>query len=407
MNNQASFVARIIYVQSHSSGTAMVVALVGDGECSFTVQGTPPQVGDIYKISSEDPPQLIEKIGEAHSGAWNNDGDPMRWRKADKNGRTRMEILRQRHMIRRSVRDTMDGEGFIEIDVPLLVHGTTPDANIQSFAVGDRYLITSSELQLRRLEVGGFEKIYSLTQNYRRDDGEGPTRNQEFTMLEWVRVGDDMAAIERDTENVVLKAHKALGGKGRIIYKNQMIDLTLPWDRITVMDAIKKYTGASLPDYSLASIRQAAVDAGLHIHEEWKDDIFFLFSLLFSHIQPKLGWEKPLFIHDWPAFETSSALEKKGNLAVRSELFIGGIEICNGFPSFTNYDRQKETFEFQQQRRRNSGIPTVGLDDAYMTAMRLGLPPDIGMALGFDRLVMVLTESDDIRSTLAFAWDEV
>lgn len=404
MNSKPNNIARILHVQPKSPDLCEVIALLGNEEHAFIYKGTPPVPGNIYRVTEG---KLIEKIGAAQPGAWNNQGDGMRWRKRDAKGRSRMDVLWQRHAIRRAVRDYMDGEGFIEIDTPLLVHGTTPDAMIQSFAVGDRYLITSSELQLRRLEVGGFERVYSFTQNYRHDDGEGPTRNPEFTMLEWVRVGEDLATIERDTENVVLAAHKALGGMGRITYQDKDIDLTLPWDRLTVADAIRKITGAALPDFSLESITAAVTTAGITVQDNWKGDIYFLFSLLIDHIQPSLGLTRPVFMQDWPAFETSSALEKAGAVAARSELFIGGLEISDGFPSFTDYARQKETFEFQQQRRRHNKIPTVGLDAAYLDAMREGLPPDTGMALGFDRLVMVLTDSADIRSTLAFAWDEV
>lgn len=411
MNSKSYNIARIVSVRPQGPSQSDVILLLGDREFALLHEGLPPAIGDIYRVDYGEQTRLLEKIGSAQPGAWHLQGDAMRWRKRDAAGRNRMEILRQRHIIRRAVRDSMDGEGFLEIDTPLLVHGTTPDATIQSFPVGDRYLITSSELQLRRMEVGGFEKIYSLTKNYRMDDGEGPTRNPEFTMLEWVRVGADLAQIERDTENLVLSAHKALGGTGRISYRGHDIDLKLPWDQVTVEDAIRQHTGAELPDFSLESLTVAVEMAGYKMRDEWNGDKYFLFSLLIDHIQPSLGWERPVFMQDWPAFETSSALEKAGSgktgVAERSELFIGGIEICDGFSSFTDYEKQKQTFEFQQQRRREKNIPTVGLDDAYMEAMREGLPSDTGMALGFDRLVMVLSDAADIRSVLAFAWDEV
>lgn len=407
MNFNNNRIARLHQVQPQGPDQWEVTAFVGDIEHVFMHQGAVPIIGDIYKISDDTPPRLLEKISAAEPGAWNLQGDAMRWRKRDTNGRSRMERLRQRHIIRRAVRDYMDSQNFLEIDTPLLVHGTTPDAMIQSFPVGERYLITSSELQLRRLEIGGFERVYTLTPNFRRDDGEGLTHNAEFTMLEWVRVGEDLAAIERDTENLVLAAHKALGGTGSLNYKGNTVDLALPWDRMTVADAMRNITGASLPDFSLASVAQALQAAGVAIHDDWKDDLSFLFALLMDHIQPSQGLKRPVFLHDWPAFQTSSALQKNPGVTERSELYIGGLEICNGFPSFTGYEEQKRAFEMQQQRRRDYGLPEVKLDEAYLKGMRQGLPPDTGMALGFDRLVMVLTDAPDIRSVLAFAWDEV
>lgn len=405
MSDKNNRVARVVHVAADS---AKAVVMIGDQEHEIAWQGPLPALGDAFLATPQDPPQIIEQIGSALPDAWNIDSDGMRWRRRNAQGHTRMATLWKRHAIRRAVRDYMDGEGFIEIDTPLLVHGTTPDATIQSFSVGDRYLITSSEYQIKRLEVAGFDRTYTLTQNYRRDDGEGPYRNQEFTMLEWARVGQSLAMIEADAEQMTLAAHKVLGGTGKIVYQGRAIDLTPPWDRLSVADAIERYAGAKLPDFSLNSIRAAAMQAGIAAKEAWRDDISFLFSLLMDHIQPSLGLERPVFVCDWPAFETSSAQEKAGReVAERSELFIAGVEISDGFPSLTDYERQKQTFAHQLERRRADKTPTVALDEAYLKAMRAGLPRGAGMALGFDRLVMVLTDQADIRSVLAFAWDEV
>jgi len=122
-----------------------------------------------------------------------NDSDTSRWQRpvSAEGGLSRMEILQRRHKIRRAARDYLDGQGFTEIDVPLLVHGASPDIAIDSFKIGDRYLISSAEYQLKRLAVGGFERLYSLTKNFRSGDMSS-VRNPEFSMLEWGRVGGDM-----------------------------------------------------------------------------------------------------------------------------------------------------------------------------------------------------------------------
>ncbi|MDD3287743.1 MAG: hypothetical protein PHX43_01880 [Alphaproteobacteria bacterium] len=405
MPDKKDRIARVIHI---SDSSKKVTIIIGDQEHEISWHGAPLSLGDVFSATQNNPPQLIEKIGAAIPGAWNTDGDGMRWRRRNAAGHTRMEVLWKRHAIRRAIRDYMDNEGFIEIDTPLLVHGTTPDATIQSFEVGDRYLITSSEYQIKRLEVAGFDRAYTLTNNYRRDDGEGPYRNQEFTMLEWARVGQSLAVIETDAERMTLAAHKALGGNGKLFYQGRSIDLTPPWERMTVADAIERYAGVKLPDFSLASIKQAVKTAKIHVQDKDQNDIYFLFSLLMNHIQPSLGTERPVFICDWPAFETSSTQEKdNGEVAERSELFISGIEISDGFPSLTNYERQKQTFQEQIKRRQADSSPLVSIDEAYLEAMRMGLPCGAGMALGFDRLVMVLTDQPDIRSVLAFAWDEV
>jgi len=334
--------------------------------------------------------------------------DATRWQKLDKDGLSRRDILQKRHVIRRSVRDYLDRQGFIEIDAPLLVRGTTPDAGINSFRVYDRYLVTSTEHQIRRLEAGGVHKIYTLTKNFRRADYEGTTHNPEFTMLEWNRCGEAMHTIENDAAQIVLAAHRALGGTDILNYGGKKVDLTLPWSRMTVMDSVKKYTGVRLTDFELPAISAAVEASGIRIHTEWAHDRTFLFSVLIDWLQGRLGMEKPVFLYDWPNFMTAMAQNKaKKGVADRSELYICGLELSNGFPSLTNYESQKEGFVQQAERRRPEGKEQVEGDEGYLAAMQSGMPPSSGMAMGFDRLVMLLTGRTDIRSTLAFAWDEV
>jgi lysyl-tRNA synthetase class 2 len=336
------------------------------------------------------------------------ESDATRWAKPGKDRLSRADILRKRQTIARAVRAYMDGEGFLEIDAPLLVHGTTPDAGINSFRCEDRYLVTSTEHQIKRLEAGGFDKLYTLTKNFRRADGEGPTHNPDFTMLEWNRVGASLEVIEDDAAQIVLAGHRALGGKGMLSYGGREVHLTLPWPRLTVVDALEKHAGVRLADFELPSVRKAVEAAGIRIHTEWAHDRTFLFSVLIDWLQEHLGLEKPVFLRDWPNIMTSMALDKPGeSVADRSELYICGLELSNGFPSLTDYESQKKGFAEQAERRRQEGKEQVEVDQAYLEAMRPGLRPSSGMAMGFDRLVMLLTGQTDIRTTLAFAWDEV
>lgn len=333
--------------------------------------------------------------------------DSARWLRPGPSGHSRKEILRRRHTIKRAVRDYLHEEGFIEIDVPLLVRGTTPDAAIDSFQVEDRYLSTSAEYQLKRMEVGGFEKLYSLTQNFRRGD-RGRFRNPEFTMLEWARIGATLREIEEDVERFTMRAHKALGGSGVIEYDGFKIDLAPPWDRLSIAAAVEKYAGARLPDFTAKSFASALEKAGLQVKDEWRGDVTFLFTVLLDHVQQFLGFEKPVFLCEWPNFLTSSAqAHESGAYTERSELFIAGVEISDGFPSLTDAKVQRENFTTQLERRVTEGMAPVELDEKYIAALDEGMPAGAGMALGFDRLVMVLTGCADIAETLAFNWDEL
>ena len=207
----------------------------------------------------------------------NLDGDGMRWRRRDADGKTRMDALWKRHAIKRSVRDYLHGEGFIEIDCPVLVRGTTPDAAIRSFKVGEHFLSTSTELQMRRMQVGGFDRLYTLTQNFREADGEGTTHNPEFTMLEWVRVGATLEAVEHDTEQLTWNAHRGLGGGKNLAWRGNTLNIEPPWDRMKMADIITKLTGAPMRDYSLASMQAAVLAANITVPQGWEKDRVYLF----------------------------------------------------------------------------------------------------------------------------------
>jgi len=404
MTKPRKHAARVIDVDDKKNS---VVIIVGDRQHQISWAGTLPVVGDVYAATFSPEPEILEKLCGGNPAISLNDGDVMRWRKPDVHGRSRMETLQKRHLIKRAVRDYLHEEGFVEIDMPLLVRGATPDAEIESFRVEDHYLTTSTEYQIRRMEIGGFERLYSLTQNFRKGET-GRYRNPEFTMLEWDRVGAPLADIENDLEQIIRRAHQTLGGGDTLVYQEKNINIKPPFDRMTVKEATQKITGAALEDFSAASFRKAIDAAKLNLHGVAADDAPHLFSMLMDYLQTYLGHEKPVFIHEWPAFQTSSAKEgKSGEFVERSELYIAGIELSNGFPALTEPKRQRETFEAQNNRRKAQGKQTVDIDEAYLNATSEGFPSGAGMALGFERLVMVLTDQPSLAQVLAYNWYEL
>lgn len=396
---------RITDVRQTKNNECFVTCYIGDIEQEIAWQGAPPYIGDIYEIFSDKPPR---KIASPAPGAWTSDSDALRWRKPVAPGQiSRMEILRRRHVIRKAAREYLDHEGFTEIDAPLLVRGTTPDGAVESFSCDDHYLATSTEYQMKRLAMGGFEKIYSLTQNFRTGDT-GTFRNPEFTMLEFGRVGIRMDRIEQDAEGLVLNALKMLGLPERITYQGREIDMRRPWERLSVSEAVKRAAGVPLDDFELATCRKAVEAAGIEIRPQWAEDCDFLFSLLMEHIQPQLGLHRPIFLTQWPMFQTTSAAGTEDEkFAERSELFIAGVELSDGFAGVADADVQQYLFMDALAKRRASGQANVELDQKYLDAMRFGAPPGAGMAMGFDRLVMLLTDQPHIKNVLAFAWDEL
>ena len=406
MTSPAPTIARVIDIENDVDGLS-VILLCGAAQYKVAWSDAAPVLGATYDVTMSPSVKINRLLGMPDSGTLDHGGDAMRWRKADKHGITRMDTLQKRHLIKRAVRDYLHDEGFIEIDTPLLVKGTTPDAEIDSFAVGDHYLITSAEYQIKRMEIGGFDRLYTLTQNFRLGD-RGRYRNPEFTMLEWARVGQSLRAIEEDVEHFTRAAYKTLGGTGKLDYQSHTIDLDGTWERLSVKDAIKRYVGADISDFSTASLRQAVRTAKMHLNDTWANDPVHLVTLLLDHVQGFLGFERPVFLTEWPNFLTSSAEEHAhGGFTERSELFIAGVELSDGFPSLTNTPRQHENFALQQERRRHEGKDTVALDERYLDAMQEGFPSGAGMALGFDRLVMILTNQPDIAAVLAYSWDEL
>jgi elongation factor P--(R)-beta-lysine ligase len=399
---------RITGVNTSSSQETRVTFYVGDIEREVVWKAAPPQLGDVVETDPDQPDRDPELIGRAQAGAWLSESDALRWRRPlPHQNISRMEILRKRHLIRQAVRGYLDNEEFIEIDAPLLVHGTTPDVAVESFSLDDRYLVTSTEYQMKRLAVGGMEKIYSLSQNFRPGDG-GTYRNPEFTMLEWGRVGEQMSAIEKDAEGLTLAAMRALGLADTLSYQGQRITMRAPWKRMSVVDAIAKTTGYVMQDFEASSCAEAVRAAGMEMRSEWEAHGDFLFSILMDHIQPQLGREHPVFITEWPLSQTTSAQEDgKSKRAVRSELFIAGIELSDGFAGLADPCLQMQFFSYMEAKRAADKQQAVKLDQRYMDAMRLGAPYGAGMALGFDRLVMLLTDQPHIHNVLAFNWDEV
>jgi lysyl-tRNA synthetase class 2 len=354
--------------------------------------------------------------------------DDIRWRRPLPSGATRRDLLIRRHAIRRAVRAWLDRAGFVEIDAPLLVTGTTPDAAIATFTVDDRALPTSTEYQIKRLVAGGFERLYTLTSNFRRGDL-GRLHAPEFTMLEWARVGVTLTAIEDDVTEIVRAAAAAVDGGGAvgardvcpdaIVYRGRRIDLASPWPRVPVATAIAAAAGVPVDDFAAGPLRAAGAALGLAMptpadddardDDAAHDDAALAFSVVIEHVQRGLGHDRPVLLTDWPAFQTASAPARpdRPGFAQRSELVIAGIEIADGFPSLTDHAAQVAAFAAQQAARRRLGLPDVTLDTRYLAALDRGLPAGAGMALGFDRLVMLLTDATDIRHVQAFAWDEV
>ena len=363
------------------------------------VEATPGADGDL-------------EVGAVHlraSGPPVRDGDVFRWRRSTA-GATRMSRLWQRQRMVRTIREYLYDQGFLEIEAPLLVQGACPDAHLEVVEADGGTLVTSTEYQLKRLAVGGFERVFSLTRNFRARE-RGRLHSPEFAMLEWARVGAPMRAIEDDAERFVRLAVEALRLPGGAVSVNgRTVDLvSRPWQRLTVREALARHLGLMVDDFAEPALQAAAKRADVRVPDDVRATPGLTLSYLLDQAQRFLGDPVPTFLTDWPASMTSSAQlrDDAPGIAVRSELYMAGIEVADGFPFLCDPALQRETFARELARRAAEGKPAVALDRRYLDALDQGLPPGAGMALGLDRLALVLTGADRLTDVQAFGWDEL
>jgi len=347
---------------------------------------------------------VLRTGGPAPGARWET-GDALRWRRPGAAG-GRMARLRLRHRVLQAVRAVLDGEGFTEIDTPVLVRAPSPEPQFAPIPAGDGYLITSPEFQLKRLLVGGFERIYRIGPVFRGAE-RGRHHNPEFTLLEWYRVGADLDALAADLERLLGRV-AALSARRPGTPGLDPVALGAPLRRARVADLFAEHLGVRLQGVVTAEgLRAAALAAGVPEAAALPADFERAFFALWGRIEPRLG-PAPLLVTHWPAPLASLArlAPDDPTVAERMELYAGGLELANGFAELTDAAEQRRRFQADLAARAAQGLPPLPLDEAFLDALAEGLPPCAGMALGLERLVMLLAGTDDIRDVLPFAWDE-
>lgn len=318
--------------------------------------------------------------------------------------------LRKRQEIISTIREDLYEQNFLEVETPLLVKKTTPDTYIDSIPVNNGFLVTSTEYQIKRLIAAGLPKVFTLTKNFRQGD-QGRYHSQEFTMLEWGRTFATLHDIEQDAIRFISKAFRRLypTQKGLKFNENEIRFLAVDWEHLTVREAFREYLGMdNLEDFSLKPLLTASKKAGILLPEHFQNETPLVMSYLLDLLQKHLGKKVPTFLHEWPCYLTSSApiSETDPYVAERSELYIGGIEIANGFPFLRDSGKQRILFEKQLQKRKEIGKASLEFDEKYLESLKR-LPPGAGMALGIDRLAMILTEASSLAEVQTFTWEEL
>ena len=304
-----------------------------------------------------------------------------------------MKHLRERAEVLSQTRRFFASRGFTEVETPILVPSPGLDLHLDAFEIagGDRgrprWLITSPEYQMKRLLADGWERVCQIVRCFRRGEV-GPRHNPEFAMVEWYRANESVEAVMRDTEQLVA----AVTG-GHVRTKGRAIDVRPPLERLPVCEAFARFAGWSVEE---------TLEAAAHDEDRY-------FGTLVNQIDPALErMDRGVFLVDYPASQASLARNKLADprLSERFELYVAGVELCNGFGELVDPVEQRARLERDQDERRRRGLPVYPIDEGFLEDLRR-VPPSAGNALGLDRMVALACGTDEIADVLAFTADEV
>lgn len=287
------------------------------------------------------------------------------------------ETLKKRARIIHQIRAFFMDQNFIEVETPQRIPTNAPELFIDAVPSEDWFLQTSPELCMKRLLSAGYERLFQICHCWRSGE-RGQRHLPEYTMLEWYRSHCDYHQLMDDCEAMLT----AIVPEGHLPWNDIMIDLTPPWPRLTVKDAFTRYSSISL-------------------EEALKNDQFD--TIITEKIEPSLPWNRPVFLCDYPLEHASLARKKpehKG-VAERVELYIGGMELANGFSELNDPIEQRQRFKIEEDLRRQQGKPPYPSPLPFLEELE-HLPDSAGIALGVDRLIMLLCNKQTIDDVVFF-----
>jgi lysyl-tRNA synthetase class 2 len=294
--------------------------------------------------------------------------------------------LKQRGVILHLIRSFFHDQDFLEVETPLRIPAPLPEAHIEVITADGWVLQPSPELCMKRLIAAGIEKIFQICKCFRKAE-RGRRHLPEMTMLEWYASGQTYIDLMACCEDLVRHIARGLGMGDALSYQGVTIDISAPWQRLTVSDAFRRFASISAEE----ALARGRFD-----------------EIMGIEIEPNLGKERPIFLIDYPAEKASLARLKPENAAVaeRFELYIGGLELCNGFSELNDADEQGRRFQAERKFIRDSGRPVYPLPEKFLEALT-HLPPCAGNALGIDRLVMLFCDAAAIDEVVAFTPEEL
>ncbi|WAC04920.1 MAG: lysine--tRNA ligase [Methanoregula sp.] len=316
------------------------------------------------------------------------------------------QTFRIRSRVIALIRRYLDERGFLEFETPILqpVYGganARPFTSYHNFLDQKLFLRIAPELYLKRLVVGGFEKVFEVARNFRNEDID-TNHNPEFSMVEIYWAYRDFRDMMKLTENFITSLVWEICGSLDIMFGETKISFVAPWKKLSMSDAVKEYAGIDIFSKSTDELRTLAQQHNLDEWESPQSQREFLVLFFEGMVEEKLV--QPTFIYDFP-IENSPLAKKhreKEGFTERFELFIYGMEIANGFSELNDPVDQKARFDAQDEKRRHGDLEAQMIDYDFINALGYGMPPTGGVGVGIDRLVMLLTNNNSIKEVILF-----
>jgi len=298
----------------------------------------------------------------------------------------RQKALQQRARLVQAIRKFFIDQGYLEVETPYRIPTPAPESHIDAVPSSQWFLHTSPELCMKRMLAAGYQKIFQICRCWREGE-RGSQHVPEFTLLEWYQSGCDYRGLMEECEALIQALAKTLRQEQKIFFRGHEIDLTAPWERISVKEAFLYYSKISVAE---------ALERNLF------DEI------MIEGIESRLGVKKPTFIYDYPVERAALARLKQEDqtIAERFELYIGGLEIANAFSELIDPEEQRKRFELENSIRLSLGKPTYLIPEKFLAEMD-DMTPSAGIALGVDRLAMIFLDAKTIDEVVAFSPEEL
>jgi lysyl-tRNA synthetase, class II len=386
---------------------------------SFDIGDLVSVKGRVFKTKTEEVSihitdfQLISKSLKPLPEKWHGLKDPdLRYRQREVDlimNQDVRETFIKRTQIIKGIREFLDNRGYLEVETPILspIAGgaaARPFMTHHNALDIDMYLRIATELYLKRLIVGGFEKVYDMGKNF-RNEGIDIRHNPEFTMIELYEAYADYNDMMNILENMVAEVCQKVNGTTKITYQGTEIDFTPPWRRITMVDAVKEYGGV---DFNTINSDEEARAIAKEKHLEFKKEIENctkgdILNAMFEEYAEE-HMIQPTFVCDYPVEISPLTKKKRGNPAFteRFEGFVFGRELCNAYSELNDPIVQRDRFMQQLKERELGDDEAYVIDEEFMNALEIGMPPTGGLGMGIDRLVMLLTDAYSIRDVILF-----